>query len=149
LEEKHSAPHPIERTGTFSQPERMKPIPKRATDKGAQQFRRQVADRLQILIPIVGGNKVAAKIMGIGKTRLSNWMSPDNPNMASIEHLAILCKTTGCTLDYIFRGVQAGLTAELADKIREAESQIAHRPIDNVSRIDQADREPPGTRRRA
>src|SRR5689334_22618837 len=99
----------------------MKPIPKRALSQEDIVFRREVADRLRILIPLVGGQTKAAKLMGISKTRLANWMSESDPQMSSIRHLAILCKHKGCTLDYIYRGEHPGMEASLSEKIREVE----------------------------
>lgn len=106
----------------------MKPLPKRATGKEALLLRRGVAARLRLVVETLPGKSKksdAAGIMEIKRSRLSNWISEDDPNLPDVEPLIKLCNKTGCTLDYIFRDIEAGITQELASKLRERKAQIA------------------------
>jgi transcriptional regulator with XRE-family HTH domain len=131
----------------------MKPLQKRAHGKEALVFRRAVAARLQILVAVLRPqhNKTElAKLMGVSKSHLSNWIRSDNPLLPSVEPLIRLCENKGCTLDYIYRGVLVGVTEPLASKIREAQSEIADDPAANSNRQQApADRKPPPARRSA
>lgn len=120
----------------------MKPPPKRALDKDDLLFRLETADRLRILVSLLGGSTKVSKVMGISKSRLGNWMLEKAPQMPSLRHLSILCKDRGCTLDYIFRGEHPGLEATLSEKIRQVEIERAQAEAGNVARIDQADATP-------
>lgn len=113
----------------------MKPLPKRAHGKEALVFRREVAGRLRILVSFLGEKTETAKLMGISKSGLSNWISLDDPNLPSVMPLIRLCEATGCTLDYIFRNDLSGVTTALAGKIREAQAEIDRKSGANVSRF--------------
>jgi transcriptional regulator with XRE-family HTH domain len=103
----------------------MKALPKRAHGKEALLFRRDIAGRLRLLVDVIGDKSEVAEIMGISRSGLSNWISPDKPLKPSIEPLIRLCNATGCTLDYIYRGIPAGLTADLANRLRERETELS------------------------
>jgi transcriptional regulator with XRE-family HTH domain len=102
----------------------MKALPKRAHGEEALLFRRGIAGRLRLIVDVVGGKSDLAALMGISRSRLSNWISDDEPNLPSIEPIIRLCDATGCTLDYIFRDIWSGLTADLAERLRNRRAEL-------------------------
>jgi transcriptional regulator with XRE-family HTH domain len=63
-------------------------------------FHRQAGDRLRRSIAATGLQFVeAARIMGISKSQLGNWMRGDAP-IRPFE-LALFCRATGVTTDFV------------------------------------------------
>jgi transcriptional regulator with XRE-family HTH domain len=63
-----------------------------------------------------------AKLLGVVHNRYSQWES--GTAAPRIDAAALLCDQFGLTLDWLFRGVQAGLRIELVLQIKAIEVEV-------------------------
>jgi hypothetical protein len=61
----------------------------------------------------------AAKVMGISKSNLGNWMRGDAP--IGTYQLYLLCRVTGATADWVLLGDPSGLPQRLAQPLLQPE----------------------------
>ena len=84
-------------------------------------FRRAAGYRLRRAIQACGMSFVsAAKIMGISKTHLGNWMRGEGP--IDTYKLYILCRATPITADYVLMDDPSGLPAIILERLLQAEA---------------------------
>lgn len=63
-----------------------------------------------------------AREYGVGETTQSNWIQ--GVSFPNREFLIQLCDNEGLTIDYFYRGRIGGVSEDLAQKLREAESGL-------------------------
>jgi transcriptional regulator with XRE-family HTH domain len=81
----------------------------------------EVADRLRLTREALRLKQAAlCRMTGISTSAWNNAETGDA--RIGVDNAIVLCQTTGVTLDWIFRGVRAGLPHPILERIRELEN---------------------------
>lgn len=65
-----------------------------------------------------------AKRVGTSPQAWGNWENLNGAHRVSIDEAFKICGSTGVDLDWIYRGIESGLPADLLDKIRAAAKKL-------------------------
>jgi transcriptional regulator with XRE-family HTH domain len=87
----------------------------------------EVAERLRLTREALRLKQVAiCRLTGISTAAWNNAETGDN--RLGVDQAIALCQATGVTLDWIFRGIRAGLPHAIAQRISELENAPAAPP---------------------
>lgn len=85
--------------------------------------------RLRLLRLALGLNKSAmAERVGTSPQAWGNWENTINPHRISIDEALKVCRASGASLDWIYRGDLSTVPHSLAQKIVEADNQGTPEP---------------------